>query len=488
MPDSVQSPPTLLTLTAPKRNEPAPAESAPGFAEELEAASDSAPAPAADQQPDRDDAEATRSDSPESSSTRTDEETTAESVVPSESETPEDELLVVSLAVETLVLETPPDVELPEEASTTVEVSLGSSIEAVSPEVTTEAGSVEGVPNTDSTVLPLLPVDEGVPEVEVSSNTLSTPVEADGQLTPDADLNEDVPVEVNIDTEVDEIGFDSDITGTVVAVTRSTAAVDDDGELAPETPFGENVAQAAETAIVSPVEPTGDAAQEQNSETPDKRPEPAERVELPVTPTQTEGIATTTAATETTAELSVDRPTVPTPTAATETRPTSPLTSPAPAAVESPPAIDPTRFVSRVARAFDLAQERGGGPIELRLSPPELGSMQVKIELKEGVMTASLDVETPAARNALLDNLPALRDRLEQQQIRIEKFDVDVRDDSGRQAGEEQSNDNSSRDRSDERREATRDAPAPTEAVSQGSDPAAAPTIHFGDDAINLVA
>jgi flagellar hook-length control protein FliK len=44
-------------------------------------------------------------------------------------------------------------------------------------------------------------------------------------------------------------------------------------------------------------------------------------------------------------------------------------------------------------------------------------------------MTAALETETSSARRVLLDHLPALRDRLAEQNIRVERFDVDVRRD-----------------------------------------------------------
>ena len=91
-------------------------------------------------------------------------------------------------------------------------------------------------------------------------------------------------------------------------------------------------------------------------------------------------------------------------------------------------AIDPARFVGRVAKAIQTANERGGA-LQLRLSPPELGSLRLQLTVHEGVMTASLEAESPAARQLLLDHLPSLRDRLAEQNIRIERFDVDVRQD-----------------------------------------------------------
>ncbi len=89
------------------------------------------------------------------------------------------------------------------------------------------------------------------------------------------------------------------------------------------------------------------------------------------------------------------------------------------------------KFVQRVAGAFRAAQDRGG-EVRLRLSPPELGSLRIELTVKNGALTARLEAETQAARTILLENLPALRDRLAEQDIRIEKFDVDVREESSR--------------------------------------------------------
>jgi flagellar hook-length control protein FliK len=80
------------------------------------------------------------------------------------------------------------------------------------------------------------------------------------------------------------------------------------------------------------------------------------------------------------------------------------------------------------------AQDRGG-LVQLRLSPPELGSLRLELTMQNGVMMAAVETETPAARQVLLDHLPALRERLAEQNIRIERFDVDVRqENSGGQA------------------------------------------------------
>jgi flagellar hook-length control protein FliK len=88
---------------------------------------------------------------------------------------------------------------------------------------------------------------------------------------------------------------------------------------------------------------------------------------------------------------------------------------------------DRARFVQRVARAFQ-AVGKSSGSIRLRLSPPELGSLRLEITVRQGLMNARVEAETPTARNLLLDNLPALRERLAQQEIKVKQFDVALMD------------------------------------------------------------
>ena len=86
---------------------------------------------------------------------------------------------------------------------------------------------------------------------------------------------------------------------------------------------------------------------------------------------------------------------------------------------------DRVRLVERVAAAFQTLGGQGG-TVRLRLSPPDFGAVKVEVNVQNGVMNAHLETETSAARSLLLDNLPALRDRLAQQQIKVERFDVDL--------------------------------------------------------------
>jgi len=84
--------------------------------------------------------------------------------------------------------------------------------------------------------------------------------------------------------------------------------------------------------------------------------------------------------------------------------------------------------IQRVAQAIRLAHERHG-EIRLRLYPPELGALKIQMRVHDGALTARLEVETPTARDVLLDNLPGLRERLADHQIRVESFDVALMND-----------------------------------------------------------
>lgn len=92
---------------------------------------------------------------------------------------------------------------------------------------------------------------------------------------------------------------------------------------------------------------------------------------------------------------------------------------------------DRVRFVQRVARAFEAMGDRNG-TIRMALSPPELGSLKLHLTVRKGAMEARVEVETEEARSLLMDNLPALRERLADHNIKVERFDVDF---SGRSSG-----------------------------------------------------
>lgn len=81
------------------------------------------------------------------------------------------------------------------------------------------------------------------------------------------------------------------------------------------------------------------------------------------------------------------------------------------------------RLVQRVSRAF---QQLGasGGIVRMKLAPAELGSIRIEMRVQDRQVEARVVAESEAASQLLRDHLADLRQRLESQGLRVERFDV----------------------------------------------------------------
>lgn len=87
------------------------------------------------------------------------------------------------------------------------------------------------------------------------------------------------------------------------------------------------------------------------------------------------------------------------------------------------------RLIQRVSRSFSRLTPTGG-EITLRLHPPQLGSLAVKVQMEGNTLSARLATESQAAREIIVENLPILRKRLAEQGIEVTQMHVDVTDGS----------------------------------------------------------
>ena len=92
-------------------------------------------------------------------------------------------------------------------------------------------------------------------------------------------------------------------------------------------------------------------------------------------------------------------------------------------------AYQETKLVQRVLRGVEQLAN-GGGQVRLRLHPPELGSLQMSLRMEAGQVFAKLEVENATARDALLNNVQILRDRMAEQGMKVAAFEVEVSTDS----------------------------------------------------------
>lgn len=81
----------------------------------------------------------------------------------------------------------------------------------------------------------------------------------------------------------------------------------------------------------------------------------------------------------------------------------------------------------------------GGGSMQIRLDPPELGAVQVRVEMRDGVMTAFFETSSDQATKLLSHSLGDLKTALEAQGVSVEKLHVS-------QSSRQQDSSSSSRD------------------------------------------
>lgn len=67
----------------------------------------------------------------------------------------------------------------------------------------------------------------------------------------------------------------------------------------------------------------------------------------------------------------------------------------------------------------------GGGSMQIRLDPPELGALQISVRMQDGVMTASFQTSTDDATKLLSHSLTHLKSMLESTGVSVEKLQVE---------------------------------------------------------------
>lgn len=84
---------------------------------------------------------------------------------------------------------------------------------------------------------------------------------------------------------------------------------------------------------------------------------------------------------------------------------------------------NPERLAAHVGMLIHEAQE-SRQQLSMRLSPPELGSVLIQVAAHDGVVTATLETQSAAAQQTLLDNLPHLQDSLAQLGATVDRIEV----------------------------------------------------------------
>jgi len=86
-------------------------------------------------------------------------------------------------------------------------------------------------------------------------------------------------------------------------------------------------------------------------------------------------------------------------------------------------------LVERITGAVRQSQSTGQ-QLKIRLSPPELGTLQIEVSLKNGEYTAKLEVQNNRVQKVINDNLAQLKDSLAKTGISIDRIEVQINTDS----------------------------------------------------------
>ncbi len=94
----------------------------------------------------------------------------------------------------------------------------------------------------------------------------------------------------------------------------------------------------------------------------------------------------------------------------------------APPPTESSPSDDINQ--ARLARGLRTALNQQGGAVTLRLTPPEMGTVRIQMQLQGAAVSAQFHAESDAARSMLQQQLGQLRTALESQGLTVDRLGV----------------------------------------------------------------
>lgn len=102
----------------------------------------------------------------------------------------------------------------------------------------------------------------------------------------------------------------------------------------------------------------------------------------------------------------------------------APATTPADSAAPRPEQADFTAFL---ARGVGAVVRQGGGSLTLRLDPPSLGQLTIRLTIESGAVQARFESSTTQARQLLTDHMSTLRATLEARGLNVERLEVAAR-------------------------------------------------------------
>lgn len=96
--------------------------------------------------------------------------------------------------------------------------------------------------------------------------------------------------------------------------------------------------------------------------------------------------------------------------------------------------------LNELAEVIEKTVKAGDKHLIIKLEPPDLGSIQIKLRMDNGMLRADLKVDSPVVKDLFSMAIPQIKTSLEDSGIRVSDFFVDVKEDyysdRGRQQGD----------------------------------------------------
>ena len=86
----------------------------------------------------------------------------------------------------------------------------------------------------------------------------------------------------------------------------------------------------------------------------------------------------------------------------------------------------PLYVVNQVARQISLSLQRGENRLRFQLRPPQLGAIQIDMDMKDSVLKIGMTTDNNSVKEFLVSSIQELRDTLVQHGVKLEKIDVQV--------------------------------------------------------------
>ena len=86
----------------------------------------------------------------------------------------------------------------------------------------------------------------------------------------------------------------------------------------------------------------------------------------------------------------------------------------------------PAHLIDQVGKQISRSLLRGERVIRLQLKPPDLGTLRVKVDMKDNILKLGIITENSSVKELLLSNIHELREALVEQGVKLDRLDVQI--------------------------------------------------------------